>query len=294
MPRKHQPAVRNRLREGRIRPLAVLYEPWRLGAERLCALSDHRLGDGPILDAHRHDELEIGVCQEGSADFLVGAKTWRCAPGDVLVVGPREEHRARACTAAGSRWWFLHLDLAGLRDGMADAEGVMAAAGLGGADFANRLDPDGRAAAVARLLVAAARERGPAWRSELRGLALALLALLRRQGGEVAALGGVARLDPALRRMAEHFRRPLAVPALARACGLGETTFRRAFAAAFGHGPKEHLIRLRLAHAVGRLRAGDAVEAAAQDAGFASARVFHRSFRDRHGCAPRTWLGGRG
>lgn len=281
--------------KGRNRPLASRYEPWRLGAERLCALSDHRLGDEPILDVHRHDEVELGLCQEGAATFLVGGKTYQCVPGDVLVIGPREDHRARAHDPAGSRWWFLHLDLPGLLDGIADPEGVAAAAGLCGAGFPNRLEPEGRAAQVARLLVVAARDRSPAWRSELRGLTLALLAQLRRLPGELAV--GTAppgRLDPALRRMAAHFRSSLSIPQLARACGLGETTFRRAFAAGFGHGPKEHLIRLRLAHAVTRLRAGDAVEAAAQDAGFASARVFHRAFRARHGCAPRAWLEGSG
>jgi AraC-like DNA-binding protein/mannose-6-phosphate isomerase-like protein (cupin superfamily) len=282
--------------QGRNRTLTCRYEPWRLGAARLCAFTDYRLSDAPILDAHRHDVLELCFCQEGAATFLVGGKTYDCVPGEVLAIGPREDHRARAHDAAGSRWWFLHLDLPGLLDGIADPEGVAAAAGLCGDGFPNRLDPDGRAAQVARLLVAAARDRSPAWRSELRGLTLALLAQLRRLPGDLAV--GAAppeRLDPALRRMAAHFRRSLSIPQLARACGLGETTFRRAFAVEFGHGPKEHLIRLRLAHAVTRLRAGDAVEAAAQDAGFASARMFHRAFRARHGCAPRAWLeGGRG
>ena len=280
-------------------PLPARFEPHHLPAAWPFRRVDYQLGDTPIAHLHRHDVLEVGLCRAGAGTYLVADKEFRFTAGDVMVIGPRELHWSRSDSGTTSRWTYLFADPLRLLTGVPGAEELLPVAPLAGPRFPNLLRPaeHPRATALAGLLAEVAG--GPAAahaQAQVRGLLLALLAELHRLPGREAGplrLDDGERLLPALRLLGERFREDLGIPALARACGLGETTFRRAFLAAFGHGPKEHLIRLRLADAAARLRAGAEVTSAAYDAGFATLSSFHRHFKARYGGVPAD-LRGRG
>lgn len=279
-----------------IRPLAAALEQrFRPDDTFPLASCDFTLDDAPIERVHRHDVLEFGLCRHGAGTYLVEGKSFRFAAGDAVVIGPREAHYSRSDDATTSRWTYLHGDPLRLLAGLEDPDGALAVPQLAGPEFCNLLAAKTHRHEIGLLhhLARVVAERPPLWRSEARGLLLALLAALQRLPGRTrpeAGVGESARLLPAIQLMSGHFRAALGIPALARACNMGETTFRRHFASVFGHGPKEHLVRLRLAHAAGGLRRGEDVTAAALAAGFPTLSVFHRLFRARYGCAPRAWL----
>lgn len=273
------------------RALPRLFQPHDLPATWPFRRIDYRLGDTPIVQLHRHDVLELGFCRAGSGTYLVEDKVFRFAAGDALVIGPRELHWSQSDPGTASQWTYLFADPPRLLGGIPDAESSLTVASLAGPAFPNVLAAAGhpRAVALIGLLADAAAGTTAQARCQVRGLLLTVLAELHRLPGREAAPArpdGCERLAPALRLIGERFRDDLGVAALARACAMGETTFRRAFGEAFGHGPKEHLIRLRLAHAAARLHAGASVTDAALDAGFATLSTFHRHFRARYGTAP--------
>lgn len=269
------------------------YEPRRFSGAWPFSCSDWQLDDTPIAHRHRHEVLELGVCRAGSGTYLIEDKEFRFSAGDAVVIGPRELHWSSSDPGTVSQWTYLFADPLRLLAGVPEADDVLTVADLAGPDFPNLLRPTthSRAVLLIGLLAEAAADGRPHLRAQIRGLLLALMAELHRlpgrTGGEVRADDG-ERLAPALQLIGRRFRENLGIPALARACKLGETTFRRAFHASFGHGPKEHLIRLRLAHAAARLRAGRPVTEAAMDAGFTTLGSFNRLFRARYGMAPRS------
>lgn len=236
--------------------------------------------------AHRHDVLEIGLCHAGSGSYLVEGRAFRFSPGTLVAVGEHEFHRAHADPGTTARWSFIFCDPARLLPATdLDLAGVRPAA---------QPVTDRGLVALAAELVAEARapQRGHA-RVAMRGLLAALLARLARLPAAPrpsTANGDLALLAPALRLIAESHAQPLGIPALARACGLGPSAFRRRFSAALGQSPRDYLIGFRLHRAAVLLRRpGTAILDAALTAGFASPSVFHRHWQAAHGCSPRVW-----
>lgn len=114
--------------------------------------------------------------------------------------------------------------------------------------------------------------------------------------GGAASAAGVARvLHPAIRAaldcMAERLGDSIGLPEIAAAANSSPSHLSRLFTAEFGHGPTEHLRRLRLDHAAALLRSGQAnVTEAAYAAGYQSLGQFSRAFSGRHGKAPSAFM----
>jgi AraC family transcriptional regulator, activator of mtrCDE len=275
------------------KPLSERFEPHRLVPAWPFKRTEYRLGDTPIVHLHRHEVLELGLCNAGSGTYLIEDKEFHFTAGDALVIGPRELHWSRSDPGTTSSWTYLFADPLRLLSGLPDVAAVVSVSDLAGPRFGNLLRPAEQPRAVA-LIGMLAERRTASDRAQVRGLLLALMAELHGLPGRSAGVNRSdegERLAPALRLLGERYQEDLSIPALAAACALGETTFRRAFHAAFGHGPKEYLIRLRLTHAAARLRSGRSVTEAALGAGFATLSSFHRHFRARYGQAPRTLVG---
>lgn len=87
--------------------------------------------------------------------------------------------------------------------------------------------------------------------------------------------------------IAEHYREPAPVAAMARLSGLAERTFKRRFRAATGMPPLEYVHTLRLEEAKQMLETGDApVEAIANAVGYEDASFFSRLFRRKVSLTP--------
>jgi transcriptional regulator GlxA family with amidase domain len=120
-----------------------------------------------------------------------------------------------------------------------------------------------------------------------------LVLFLKRPGGQSqfsAGLAAQAATREPLRDLqawiAGHLDADLSVPALAARACLSERHFARAWRAETGLTPAAYVEGLRVERARALLQDGQAVEAAARAAGFASAEVLRRAFHRRLGVGP--------
>ncbi len=102
-------------------------------------------------------------------------------------------------------------------------------------------------------------------------------------------------LHPAIRAaldfMAAHLAEPVGLSEIAAAAHSSPSHLSRLFTAELGHGPTQHLRRLRLDHAAALLRSGQAnVTEAAFAAGYSSLGQFSRTFAEHHGRPPSAFL----
>jgi len=102
-------------------------------------------------------------------------------------------------------------------------------------------------------------------------------------------------IHPAIRAaldfMAAHLSEPIGLPEIAAAAHASPSHLSRLFTAELGHGPTQHLRRLRLDHAAALLRSGQAnVTEAALAAGYSSLGQFSRTFAEHHGRPPSALL----
>lgn len=134
------------------------------------------------------------------------------------------------------------------------------------------------------------------------GLAYATIALRALLADLIVAAGGLAPAadpDPRIARCLELIAADrggrLDVATLARTAGLGERRLRDLFRAATGVGPKEFLIRRRIAEAT-RLLADPSlrVKTVARELGFSSDHELHACFRRVTGSTPSGWRRGGG
>ncbi len=113
---------------------------------------------------------------------------------------------------------------------------------------------------------------------------------------ETTSAAEMARvLHPAIRAaldcMAARLGESIGLPEIAAAANSSPSHLSRLFTAEFGHGPTEHLRRLRLDHAAALLRSGQAnVTEAAYAAGYQSLGQFSRAFSGRHGKPPSAFI----
>lgn len=130
-------------------------------------------------------------------------------------------------------------------------------------------------------------------------LALLLPPSISGSGAESETVGSGSAaprvLHPAIRAaldcMAARLGEPIGLPEIAEAANSSPSHLSRLFTAEFGHGPTEHLRRLRLDHAAALLRSGQAnVTEAAYAAGYQSLGQFSRAFSGRHGKPPSAFI----
>ena len=108
-----------------------------------------------------------------------------------------------------------------------------------------------------------------------------------RPSNELAQRTADRRLLRALQLMDTRLSTAWTVSALALEAGMSRAAFARAFAAAFGVAPLEHLSAQRFEHARARLIASDECLAAiAASIGYQSEFAFSRAFKRRYGVAP--------
>jgi AraC-like DNA-binding protein len=97
----------------------------------------------------------------------------------------------------------------------------------------------------------------------------------------------IARLQPALHYVSQHYHERVSAGAAARACGLSRFDFSRKFHAAFRMTFREYLLRARITEARRLLVAGDiSVTGVAYSVGFNDGSHFARTFRRFTGVLP--------
>lgn len=262
---------------------------------------DGERDDAPITQLHIHDAFELGVCLSGSGTFYVGAKILPFCEGDITVLTDREFHRCRSSPGTRSRWaWFFFEPTRLLVPHPVPAI-TWEPQRFSGPRFTNvlRADKFPRLADFVRQLTLEARSQDAFSTMNLRALLLLVVNELHRlfprpSGGAKAALSAhaLARIAPALSRIADSFHEPLAVPELAKACGMGVRSFQAHFTRLIGHSPQQHLLNSRVQAAAALLVDKDrAIADVAYACGFNTLSSFNRAFRAAYRASPRDFRG---
>jgi len=240
---------------------------------------------GHAYDPHDHDDVLVGITEQGVQEFRCRRRLHTSTPGRVILIEPGEVHDGHSPRDEGFTYAMLYLParlLAARADALRDLGGTSGAIG-----FRDTLSDDPRlAAAIHGAFLAVHGAEGRLARD------LGLDALAARLAGHVLAPGtarprvpgpAAARARDALHaRMAED----VGLDELAALAGVDRFRLNRVFRAAFGQSPHAYLVRLRLKAARRLLAAGEAPAAAAAEVGFADQSHLGRWFRRAYGMTP--------
>lgn len=230
---------------------------------------------GHAYDAHDHDELLVGVTQQGVQRFRCKRASHTSTPGRCILIEPAAVHDGHAPEAAGFTYAMLYLPQAWVaRHLEGRGQAVLPA-------FRATLSEDARlAAAIQRAFDCLQGGEGRLARDQSLDR---LMALLAGQIDAGARAGADARMQAVRDHLHEGMATDLGLDELARFAGVDRYRLTRQFSKAFGLSPHAYLVRLRLREARRLLAAGTPVAEAAAAVGFADqshlGRWFQRAYR---------------
>lgn len=265
------------------------------------------LGDGWIrpygeqgLEAlHFHNHLEIGYCYEGHGTLVVEEKSRRYEQGTYSIIPHNICHTTVSDSGMLCRCEYLFIDVetfleSSYADNKRFAEHLVR--------LVNQRALIGDANANLKLtqlilaLIEEMRYKRPFYLVSARGLLLTLLIELARAAeGEEApmpepkAAQNLVILD-ALNYVTSRYSEDIKVEALAEACHMSETHFRRIFRDIMSIGPLEYINIVRVEMACNLLRTTDYnMDTIARRSGYPTMTTFDRNFRRVTGCTPLQW-----
>lgn len=260
---------------------------------------DGERDDAPITVLHMHDAFEFGYCLSGSGTFYVGSKIIPFNEGDITVLTDREFHRCRSSPGTKSRWAWFFFDPMRLLVPHAAPSIRWESARFSGPRFTNVLRPDRfpRIAGLVKQLMIEARQKDDFSAANLRALLLLIVNELHRVFPKLPRTAktdlnaqSLARIAPALSRIADCFDEPLVIPDLAERCGMSVRNFQLQFTRLIGHSPQQHLLSSRVQAAAALLADKDhPITDIAYTCGFSTLSSFNRAFRAAHRTSPREY-----
>lgn len=239
-----------------------------------------RMGNAGIMAApHTHPDIEVNFLFAGSFSYLHGGAIATVEAGRLTVLWGGVPHQTIAPGIVGPGiWitlplaWFLQWQLPhGLQDRLLSGEIVSA-----------RPDPADRAQLERWLDDANSRHPGRRrvllleMEARFHRLALVTPRPRHRQHAGPEGAGQIARVT---RFIAEHYRDPLTVPAIAADAGMHSKYLMRVFKKQCGVSVWEYVTRLRVSHAQRLLITTDTkIVDVALESGFASVSPFYQAF----------------
>ncbi len=240
---------------------------------------------GHAYDPHDHDDVLVGVTEQGVQRFRCRRELHTSTPGNVILIEPGEVHDGHAPSPDGFTYSMLYLPQPWLAGRMGQlAEGRPGQGSLG---FRRTLDRDpGLATAITAAFGALHGGEGRLARDlALDGLVVRLAGVARHppQARPVRQPADVARARDLLHaRMAED----VGMDELAAAAGTDRFRLNRRFRQAVGLSPHAYMVRLRLRAARALLATGMAPAAVAAEVGFADQSHLGRWFRRAYRMTP--------
>jgi len=240
---------------------------------------------GHAYDPHDHDELLVGVTEQGVQEFRCRRRLHTSTPGRVILIEPGEVHDGHSPRDAGFTYSMLYLPtrlLSATMDELRELGGVPASLG-----FRDTLTDDPE---LARTIQAAFLALHGGEGRLARDLALDRLAM--RLAGHMIADGSTRVRRPgavaARARDALHnsMSEDLGLAELASLADVDRFRLNRLFREAFGQSPHAYLVRLRLKAARRLLAAGATPAVTAAEVGFADQSHLGRWFRRAYGMTP--------
>jgi AraC-like DNA-binding protein len=257
---------------------------------------NERLLTGPVRHAHLHDGVEIGTVARGRGAMFYGNRVHRFGPGDVYYLNGMHMHGHGAWPGTKCLIVYAHIKLESIillpppRGDFRLFE-PFAAGPRGGPPILRR------ARGLCRKILAAARSyRSPRAYGDLRAWNTALSILIDLAEKTVPQMAAAippgeqrrrAYLSAALSFIHTRFLENFSVEEVARACGLSASHLSHLFKAVLHESPVDYRNKLRVAHALEKLRAtDDKITAIALESGFQSLSQFHALFRRFMGRSP--------
>ncbi|WP_370151487.1 AraC family ligand binding domain-containing protein [Ferrovibrio sp.] len=235
-------------------------------------------------DPHFHDQVLVGVTEQGRQHFRYRRQWQHSRPGRVILMEPGETHDGEAGDDGGFTYSMLYFDPAWLLQ----AAGICAGRSIGPGlfDFPRVLEDS---PALAAAVFAATRQIAAPDSRMHRDAALdAVVAHLLRHGGRGAAVPGrhpriAARIRDAIEA---HLDEDLGLDRLAALAGTDRFRLHRSFQTAYGLAPHAYLVQRRLNRARQLLAQGATPADAAAAVGFADQSHLGRWFRRAFGMTP--------
>lgn len=230
------------------------------------------------FENHRHTEVELNYCIEGSYPVRLGQHSYTMQPGDLLVIGSMTSHEF---PAGGGHNLALTIEMGPV---------------LLGSYFAAlkkvsvlRLDTAAHPALQALLTQIAALYRAPAPFSELQlkgelyKLCACILGIMEHAGDTdpaAKALRSVANIEKALELIYTKYAGPLSVGEVAQMCGYSKSNFCKTFKQITGNTFHNVLNQYRIKIAASLLKGTDySLEQIADEVGFGEAKTLCRVFK---------------
>jgi len=234
---------------------------------------------GHAYDAHDHDEMLVGVTQQGVQRFRCKRAQHTSTPGRSILIEPGAVHDGHAPEAGGFTYVMLYLPQPWVAQHLAGA-GLARAPDLLPAFRATLCEDAQLGTAIQRAFDSLHHQEGRLARDQrLDGM----MAALSRHTGDADA----STADPKLLAVRDHLHDRMAddigLEELARVAGVDRFRLTRQFTKAFGLSPHAYLVRLRLRSARRLLATGATVADVAAAVGFADqshlGRWFQRAYR---------------
>ncbi len=244
---------------------------------------------------HYHSVLELGVCLEGAGQYLTQNAPIPYQKGDAQCILPYAPHYNTA-EQEGTLWMFINIDLLRLSS-QNIAFDPLFIDGLiqkiqGGGIFKNQTPAANTIKEIAAMIQSEEQD------ADL--LALKIVLLLKMLGSGTATTSTVAKTKsilPALHLVSTHIKKGLrpTPKAMADACFMSESYFRKLFTAAMGEAPKSYVSRMQMQQAAAMLMNEQTpVTQVASHCGFADFSTFYRNFKAVYGVSPTAYRDGLG
>lgn len=237
-------------------------------------------------DPHFHDQVLVGVTEQGLQQFRCRRETQRSTPGRVILMEPGETHDGEAGSSDGFTYAMLYFDPAWLRQAAETCLGRDAGEAV--FRFPRILNDD--PALAQAIMAACVQMKTPDSRMAREAALDAVAALLaQRYAGDTQSITADHAPHLAHRAreaMVAHGTDDLGLQALAEMAGTDRFRLHRVFKSAYGIAPHAWLVQHRLNQARKLLSEGQAPADVAAASGFADQSHLGRWFRRAYGQTP--------
>jgi AraC-like DNA-binding protein len=248
---------------------------------------------------HFHNHLEIGYCYEGYGTLIIEEEALRFQTGTYSIIPHNICHTTLSDGGMLCRCEYLFVDVSGFLEAVypGDSRFAERLAGLiNQHPFVGGIQDNPRIAQLILSLIDELRQKRPYYIVSARGLLLTLLIELARSAEDdqtklpkPKAERNLVILD-ALNYVNSRYHTDIKVKALAEACHMSETHFRRVFRDIMSIGPLEYINIVRVEMACNMLRTSDySMDTIARRSGYPIMTTFDRNFRRVTGYTPLEW-----
>lgn len=246
---------------------------------------------------HYHNLFELGYCYRGDGELIIGDQTHHYGGDSFTAIPPNVPHTTKSAEGQICKWEFLFVDLNGfiereMRDLRMSTEETRRVVNAHGT--MKTREHHARLGGLIRLMIEECRERQAHYEESLKGYLRAIVIELLRLSEErelrLRSTRHERYIEQALDHIGSHYHEELRIEDLARASGLSESHFRRAFEESTNMRPVEYINMVRIDEACRLLMKEDlSMTDVGYRVGFQTPSSFNRNFKRFTGSTPLQW-----